>query len=192
MGFTSYVADNDRRFRDALKRAALACDDLTIPFTLILKDFYRSEQAIFALKGPGQYPPFKQSTGEYWKNGRKLEYVRGDLSPYQKRKIKKYGFDYPLLVASGSLAASLLSASAPGSIAEITPGSLTFGTSIKYGVYHQSDEPRHKIPLRKFLFIGPEASQFATSDQMGRAERWLNILNDFTLKKAKESGAFQP
>lgn len=190
--FVSYIVENDRLFQEAIKRAALVGDNLSVPFHLILKDFYRSEQAIFALKGPGQYPPFKQSEGSYQQNGRRRAYVQGKLSPYQKRKLKKYGFDYPLLVATGSLAASVLSADAPGAIAEITPASLTIGTSIKYGIYHQSDEPRKKIPLRKFLFIGPEAPQFATSEQMGRTERWLNILNDFVLAKAKATGAFEP
>lgn len=175
MSFTSYLVDNDRIFRDAVKRALETASDLRIPFTLILSDFYRSERAIFSLKSPGQYPDYK--------NG-------GPESRYAKLKNKEVGFKYPLLVRKGALAASLLSPGANGSIAEITPTSLTIGTQIPYGIYHQSDEPRSKIPLRKFLFIGPEASQFATSDQQGRPERWLNIMNDFVLAKMRQSGAF--
>lgn len=171
MAFTSYVVDNDRRFRDAIKRASAVVDDLRIPFGLILADFYRSEQAIFALKSAGQFP---------------------EISPkYAKAKQKAVGFIYPLLVRTGKLSASVLGPNNPGSIANVAPLSLIFGTSITsskgvfYPVFHQSDEPRKKIPLRKFLFIGPEASQFATSDQMGRTERWLNIMNDFVLKRMK-------
>lgn len=176
--FTSYSVDNDRRFRNAIQRAADTFQDLRVPFGLIGADFYKSEQAIFSLKGPGKYPPFKgpkDATGK---------------TKYQAEKIKKVGFDYPLLVRTGRLSASVLGPSNPGSIYKVTALSLTIGTSVPYGIYHQSDEPRAKIPLRKFLFIGPEAPSFATSEQTGRAERWLNIMNDFTLRKIRaEVGA---
>lgn len=176
MAFTSYVVDNDRIFREGLKRALEVTKDLRIPFGQILSDFYKSEQAIFSLKSPGQYPDFK--------NG-------GSESRYAKYKEKKVGFKYPLLVRTGRLSASLLSKSAPGAIAVIGKTELTIGTTVDYGRYHQSDAPRSKIPLRKFLFIGPEAPQFATSDQTGRPQRWMNILNDYVIKKMKQSGAFR-
>lgn len=176
--FTSYEVDNDRKFRESLQRASEISQDLRVPFGLILKDFYKSEQAIFKLKGPGKYPPFKgpkdPSTGH---------------TRYQAAKIKKVGFDYPLLVRSGRLSASLLGPSNPGSISKITNLSLVFGTSVPYGVYHQSDEPRRKIPLRKFLFIGPEAPTFATSEQQGRLERWLGYISDHIDKSLKKAGA---
>ncbi len=170
--FTSYVVDNDNRFKTALKQASETVTDFRIPFGLILADFYKSEQAIFKLKGPGKYPPFKGERDSATGHTR-----------YQAAKIKKVGFDYPLLVRTGKLAASLLGPSNPGSISKITPLSLTFGTSIKYGIYHQSDEPRNKIPLRKFLFIGPEAPSFATSEQMGRTERWVGYISDHVTRE---------
>lgn len=169
--FTSYQVDNDRSFRDALKRAAAVSQDLRVPFGLILQDFYKSQQAIFKLQGPGQYPDFK--------NG-------GPNSKYAIKKQAEVGFKYPLLVKSGSLAASLLGPNNRGSISKITSLSLTVGTSIPYAIYHQSDKPRSKIPLRKFLFIGPEASKYATSEQMGRLQRWNNIMNDYVLRKLKQ------
>lgn len=166
--FTSYSLENDRAFKAALKRASDTVQDLRIPFGLILSDFYKSQAAIFRLQGPGQYP---------------------DLSErYKAAKIKKVGFAYPILVRTGALSNSLLGPNNRGAISKITKLSLTMGTSIKYGVYHQSDQARKKIPLRKFLFIGPEAKQFATSEQMGRLERWNNILNDFVLKQMRKEG----
>ena len=165
--FTSYQVDNDKKFRNAIQAASDAVQDFRIPFGLILADFYKSEQAIFKLKGPGQYPAFKG----------KLNPKTGHTQ-YQDEKIKAVHFDYPLLVRTGTLSASLLGPNNYGSIANVTKLSLAFGTSIPYGVYHQSDSPRKKIPLRKFLFIGPEASQFATSDQQGRLERWLGYIQD--------------
>lgn len=167
-GFTSYIVDNDRRFRNALKRASEQVQDFRIPFGQISRDFYRSEQAIFKLKGPGQYPEISAKYGEI--------------------KKAKVGFKYPLLFFSGRLAASVLGPNNPGSINLITKLSLIFGTSVPYAIYHQSDKPRHKIPLRKFLFIGPEASRFATSDQMGRLERWLQYINDHVANVAVKNG----
>lgn len=187
-GFTSYSVDNDRKFRGALARASEVSTDLRVPFGLILRDFYKSEQAIFKLKGPGKYPPFKKSVGEYKQNGKKRAFETATYSRYQKYKLGKYGFDYPLLVATGRLAASLLGPNNPGSISKITKLSLVFGTSVPYGIYHQSDEPRSKIPLRKFLFIGPEAAEFATSEQMGRLERWQGILQDHIVSSIKRVG----
>lgn len=170
MAFASYTIKNDELFKAAIDRAAQVTKDLRIPFTLIQADFYRSEQSIFKLKSAGQYP---------------------DLSPkYAVQKQKKYGSKYPILFRTGVLAASVLGPNALGSISRVTAQSLTIGTAIPYGVYHQSDEARSKIPLRKFLFIGPEAPQFATSAQQGRTERWLNIMNDFVLKKMKKAGPF--
>jgi phage gpG-like protein len=169
--FTSYSIENDQKFKTMLKNASDVSTDLRVPFGLILMDFYKSERAIFQLKGPGQYPDFK--------NG-------GARSKYAEMKQKKVGFKYPLLYSSGSLAASLTGPNNKGSISFIGKASMYFGTSIPYAIYHQSDKVRSKIPLRKFLFIGPEAKQFATNEQMGRLQRWLAILNDHIAKKLEE------
>lgn len=200
MGFTSYVVDNDKAFRSALNRVSGKVSDLTIPLTLIAKDFYRSEKAIFQLKGPGQYPPFKNSQNEYktMKNGKQRHVAVTEMSPYQKRKIKKWGFDYPLLVASGKLRDSLTDGSNPNAINQIQDkNTLIIGTSVTndkgvcYPVFHQSDDARTKIPLRKFLFIGPEAPAFATSDQMGRLTRWTGILQGYYESTLSSVGAIQ-
>lgn len=191
--FTSYSVDNDKKFREALKRASEVSQDLRVPFGLILSDFYKSEAAIFKLQGPGKYPPFKHSKEKFTKNGRRekgaISNAKGkDFSAYQWAKLRKYGFDYPLLVRTGKLSNSLLGPNNDGSVSKITPLSLTFGTSIKYGIYHQSDEPRSKMPLRKFLFIGPEAPQFASSEQAGRLQRWNAILESHIQKQIKKEG----
>lgn len=165
--FTSYTVDNDKKFRNAIKKAAEVSEDLRVPFGLILRDFYKSQQAIFKLTGPGKYPPFKG-----------VKDPETGMTQYQASKKKKVGFDYPLLVRSGRLSSSLLGPSNPGSVSKITKLSLIFGTSVPYGIYHQSDLPRKKIPLRKYLFIGPEAPRFATSEQQGRLQRWQGYLQD--------------
>lgn len=195
---TSYVVENDARFRQALQDAREVISDFRVPYGLISRDFYRSERAIFQLKGPGLYPPFKNSNRVQFKQDgvgvkRLAPKQQYDItkSPYQKRKLKKFGFDYPLLVASGALAAAATQPNARGSINIITPLSLVLGVNdsqIPYAIYHQSDAPRSKLPQRKFMFIGPEAPQFATSDQQGRLQRWLGYIEDYVVKQYIKNG----
>ncbi len=177
LGFQSYVVDNDKRFELALSRAILEVQDLRVPFQQISKDFYRSERAIFQLKGPGQYPDIGGMNPNQIVGSR----TRGEIAA--DRKQAKFGFVYPLLRASGALEASVTTPNAEHSVLQINKQSMVIGTTIPYGIYHQADGPRRKLPQRKFLFIGPEAPQFATSDMMGRTERWLNYINDFVLAK---------
>jgi hypothetical protein len=159
----SYSVENDKAFQRSIDSAIKKVGSLKIPFKLIRMDFYKS-QAMFKLKGPGQYPDFKSEKSK-------------------KQKIREVGFAYPLLVRTGKLMRSVTTKNAAGSISEITDFTLTLGTELDYGIYHQSDRPRRKIPLRKFLFIGPEAPRFATSDQMGRLNRWTGIIKEYVDKK---------
>jgi hypothetical protein len=193
----SYVIENDVRFKQALAQAREVISDFRVPYGLISRDFYRSERAIFQLKGPGQYPAFKNSVrasslgGGTGQGSRRRSEVDISKSPYQKRKLRKFGFDYPLLVATGALAAAATQPNARGSINIITNLSLVLGVNsgqIPYAIYHQSDSPRSKIPLRKFWFIGPEAPRFATSDQVGRLQRWVGYIEDYAVKAFIKSG----
>jgi phage gpG-like protein len=168
-GFLSYTIANDQKFEAQIKQATALVGDLRVPFQSIVKDFHRSRKAIFKLKGAGKYPPFK---------GKKLSDGR---TAYQRKKIKEYGFDYPLLKASGRLEASVTGVNAD-SIVIIQKTALAIGTRVPYAVYHQSDEPRFKIPLRKFLFIGPEAPEFV-DDTRGNLDRWTKIINDYVTRK---------
>lgn len=185
-GFVSYSVVADKAFVAQLERAKSVCDDLRIPFGQIVKDFHRSEKAIFQLKGPGQYPDFKgKKVKETWKTpGNPAMRTRaGELTAYQNFKKRAAGFVYPLLKFSGKLEDSV-TGEGSGSIVEIGKQTLAIGTSVRYGVYHQSDDTRSKIPLRKFLFVGPESVKYASNkDLTGRLERWNNILNTFILRK---------
>lgn len=167
--FTSYSIANDQEFTQALEKAAALIGDLTLPLSLIRGDFYKSERAIFQLQGPGQYPDLKEST---------------------KKEKERKGFKaYPILYRSGKLAKSLTNAGDPNAIGQIfNKQTLIIGTLVDYGIYHQSDRPRKKIPLRKFLFIGPEAAQFATSEQIGRMQRWMGIIADYVKKVLAKGG----
>lgn len=69
---------------------------------------------------------------------------------YAERKKSIWG-DRGILVASGALLASMTVEGATGNINIITKTSAIFGTSIYYGIYHDSSEPRSShLPQRNF------------------------------------------
>ena len=187
-GFVSYSVVADKAFEAQLRRAAQTCDDLRIPFQQIVKDFHRSERAIFKLKGPGQYPDFSgKKVKDTWKSPGmpSMRTRKGELTAYQNFKEKRTGQSkgYPLLKFTGRLEDSVTGETSD-SIVIIDKQVLAIGTSVPYAVFHQSDAPRNKIPLRKFLFVGPESVKYASDkDLTGRVERWNNILNTFILRK---------
>lgn len=163
-GFVSYTVENDKRLQAGLDRAAKATGDLSKPLTLIGKDFFRSRKAIFTLKGAGQYPDFKTEKS-------------------RKQKFREVGFEYPLLERHGALKLSVTDPKDKNAVFNVDESSGEFGTQLEYLLYHQSDEPRKKIPLRKILFIGPEAPRFAKGKQLsGFPDRALNTLNTYVLR----------
>lgn len=192
MGFVSYKVENDKEFQATVDKAFAEVRDLRIAFRQIARDFYKSERAIFKLKGPGQYEDFKgPRVADLWKNpGRPNTRTRdGNLTAYQNWKIKQVGFDYPLLKLTGDLESSV-TGKGRGSILNIEKDFLEIGTSIPYANYHQQDNPDKgsaKIPTRKFLFIGPE-SVFANSDQRGRLDRWTKIIESHVAKNLERMG----
>lgn len=79
-------------------------------------------------------------------------------------------------MASGRLKRSLTGAPNSDSIVRIGKKAMILGTKVPHGVYHQSDEPRSKIPQRKFLFIDD-----------ARRKRWIRIIDDEVVRKLKRS-----
>ena len=180
---TSYSIENDKAFNDAINKSLALVGDLSTPFKLIRNDFYKSEKAIFKLKSSGAYPDFGGFSPDKAVRFQGKWLKRKDA--YRLAKIRKYGFDYPLLKGSGKLMDSVTKEKAEGSYSKIKPTYLVIGTTIDYGKYHQSDKARTKIPLRKFLFIGPEGNVQSVPATTGRLERWLKILDSYTMKKIK-------
>jgi len=172
MAFTSYVVENDKRFEAKLKAASAQVDDLRFAMGEIARDFFKSNKAQFSLKGSGQYPPLSQA--------------------YAERKNRLAG-NLPILVGanpqggrSGRLADSLTGTPNNDSVLRIGKASLVVGTRVPYGIYHQSDRARTKMPLRKFLFIGAEAPRSAPSEITGRLQRWEAIIDKELQRKMKK------
>jgi hypothetical protein len=116
------------------------------------------------LSGPGQYP---------------------DLRPSTKAHKQAAGKPiYPILRDSGLLERSMTNPTDPNAVNEIiNKSTLLIGTKVEHGLFPQVGAGRQ--PVRKFLFIGPEAARFATSDQMGRLQRWTSILQDHVVTWSK-------
>ena len=164
MSLASYIIENDQNFREQLDRLGKLTQDFRIPFGLISQDFYKSEQMIFQLKGPGLYP---------------------DLAPSTKKQKEKRipGSTYPILVgATGRLAFSLLNPKSRDAINIIGKTSLTIGSTVPYLKYHQSDLPRTRLPQRKALFIDGGPLETSKGGKNGRRERWTSIIEDYISK----------
>jgi len=161
---TSYIIENDKEFARQIDGAVKRVGNLRVAFTIIAKDWRKSNKAQFTLKNGGQYPPLSQR--------------------YAETKKLKYGNE-PILVRTGRLRDSVSGTLNDDSIQVISGDGLIMGTRVPYGIYHQSDKARQKIPLRKFLFIGAEAPRTAPRAITGRLERWIAILSAEVDRKLK-------
>jgi phage gpG-like protein len=117
-----------RRLRGMEERAA----NLAPIFEKLAADFYRFEGDVFRTEGAvnasGQWKP---------------------LSPrYAAWKAKRYP-GRRILRLTGKLRSSLVKPGAEGNIEEITPTSMTLGTSIPYAGFHQRGTRR--MPARKVI-----------------------------------------
>lgn len=151
----SYSIENDAEFRAAIEAAGNKVGDLSFAFKEISRDWFKSNKSIFSLKGHGMYPA---------------------LNPDYEARKKRTHPTAPIMVRSKRLMNSLSGRPNHDSILRIGKMSLIMGTKVPHAIYHQSDEPRSKMPLRKVLFIGAEAPRSAPSRVTGRQERFLRII----------------
>ena len=152
--------DPDDRIKKLLKKIREQGGNLTVPFTLISKSWFKSNKAIFALKGPGKYK---------------------DLSPkYKIQKVKSppkgAGFIYPIFRGkTGRLERSITSPTDPDSInLIINKIALYLGTKTPYAGFHQSSAPRRIIPYRPIVLLGSE--QVAPMEKRADYDRIENTL----------------
>ena len=93
--------------------------DLSPLWALIANDFYKDQQRIFKLKGPGKYDDLKPST--------------------KISKQRKVGFLYPILRGENKrLEGSLTQPDHAEAINDITRVDITLGTAVPYGIHHHA------------------------------------------------------
>ena len=175
-----YAFDPDSAFQKKLEEVFNLTQDLTIPLTLIAKSWYQGNKSIFALKGRGRYKDLStRPFFPHWERDKKLRKLwKGG---YKEFKMAKYHLSspYPILKATGRLAESITNPESLDAINYIVNrNTLVLGTHVPYGIYHQSQKERTKIPYRPFLFVGVE--QIAPNDiKNNRMKTWLSILDSF-------------
>jgi hypothetical protein len=133
MNFDIKLTPESQKKVDALARAGKI--DLRPTLNVVGKGYRKEVEMIFAHQQP-------RGKGDRWPQ----------LSPeYAEAKKKRWG-DQPILVASGSLLASMVAEGAPGNISIIGKNGAIFGTSISYGIYHDSQKnpERKRPPMRNF------------------------------------------
>jgi phage gpG-like protein len=151
------AADLDGRFKRALREAGNKIGDLSVPLSSIRASWYRSNNAIFALKSAGKYDDLSEA--------------------YKKAKQKQVGFVYPILERSGLLKSSITDPTHKDAIGRITSNKqgLEVGTKVPYGIFHQMGTV--KMPQRQFLFAGAE--QVAPDAINKRLAIWTQIIEDW-------------
>ncbi len=165
----NYEVDPNQEFQKAIKKASKDVDDLTIPFGDIASSWYKSNRAIFALKGPGKY---------------------ADLSElYKPRKKAAVGFLYPILKRSGALEKSITEPSDRYAINRIVNKmTLILGSSIPYGPHHQFGT-KH-MPARPWVLIGAE--QTAPEELNRRLGAWIQTIENYVVQKSLAAGVGAP
>lgn len=173
-----FTLENQIEFQKTLDQLEKATNDFRIPFRLIAADFYRSQRIIFRLRSEGLYNPL----GGFDYNRPSGFGTQTKRERAETLKERRTGRSWaPILFGeTGDLKQSTVTRSHRYSIFELGRKNLIIGTSVPYGIYHQSDKPRTKLPQRKFIFIdgGPnDASR--SSGITGRSERWRLIIENY-------------
>lgn len=163
-----FVVDPGKEFQSAIASASEKVDDLTIPLTLIAQSWFKTNRAIFSLKGPGKYKDLSEK--------------------YKKIKARKFGSPYPILLASGRLAASITVPGASESINKIlNKKNLILGTTTPYAAPLQFGSKF--MPARPMVLIGSE--QVSPEGVNRRLEAWVKILAKYCVDvtSRKQAGA---
>lgn len=154
---------NEEAVRSILKNIREKGGNLTIPFGMIARSWFKSNKSIFKLGGPGKYE---------------------DLSPkYKIQKAKSppkgAGFVYPIFRGkTGKLEKSLTDPTDANSINLIVNKiALYLGTRVAYAGYHQSPAPRKIIPYRPMVLLGAE--QVSPPEKRTDYDRMLNTLEGY-------------
>lgn len=153
----------DKEFRQTIKEASEKVSDLRVPFSIIRREFFRGNKAIFNLKGPGKYEDYKNTKGG---------------KAYRLLKRRLLGSEYPLLKLTGTLEASLTNQKDQNAVDRVSKLELTMGTKVPYAVYHQTGTK--KMAKRPVLLIGPE--QVAPPSLSKRRDLWIQTIKNYVDK----------
>lgn len=169
---------NFEAFLASVRDAERIAGDLTEPLSQIGADWMRTNQSVFQLSGPG---PWVDLMGSKPRRNKKTGRFQSPNGGYKAQKLKKWGFVYPILKASGALERSLTQPGDPNSLFEIVNGkNLILGTKVmsRSGANYPFFLARgtSKMRARNYLSI-PELS----------VARWIGILKNFIVGRISET-----
>lgn len=154
--------DPQAKLRTAIRKAAREGGDLTVPLTLIGQQWFKSNRAIFALKGPGKYPDLTER--------------------YKKFKERHLGSAYPILKLTGRLEGSITDPSDGDAVMQIINNSdLLLGTTVPYANFHQNPGESSPLPRRPMVLFGNE--QVAPGALSRRVKQWEETLLNWVAGK---------
>lgn len=162
--------ENQASFTAALKRYQAEFTDLTIPLTQIGLDWLKQNTTFFNKSGAGSFADLSGGReGRNAKSGR----FQSPNGGYKAQKLKKWGFIYPILRASGALERSITELGAPGQVFNIAGGNrINLGTSVtgKGGAPYPKflNDGTRNMPARKFMGISEVT-----------AARWKSFLEKY-------------
>ena len=144
----------ERQVRRRLEQFSVLVNSAEPAWLAIAEDFLRLERRQFGSEGEagsGGWAPLSPAYGAW--------------------KAVRYP-DSPLLQKSGALVNSLTWAGAPGQVRDITPFSVTLGTSVPYARLHQDGTPT--MPQRRPI-------ELTEADKV----RWVEILQAWIVGNAR-------
>ena len=169
-----YEIENNKKFQAALNAGAKKVNDLRIPLTIISKQWFKSNLALFKLKGPGKF----EDLTEAYKIQKKKPPPRGA------------GFIYPILLGkTEKLKRSITDPKDSNSVNQIiNKKSLFLGTQVTSKKGHPYAKSLHfgtdKMAARPFVLIGAE--QTGPAEFNLRVEAWIFTLNKYIEDKMDE------
>lgn len=166
--------DPQGEFQKILKQAKKKTADLTVPLTLIAQSWFKTNRAIFKLRGPGKYEK---------------------LSPkYKTRKEQTLGFAYPALEGKNNRIHDAITNPTDKHAVQVIDNKKELYLGAKktsdfpYAAIHQfggtikTKNATIEMPARPYLFVGGEQS--APSALNNRIKAWYKIIKNHILVNA--------
>jgi phage gpG-like protein len=146
-------AFGDDVFSRELLRFSDRAEDMRPAFALIHNSFLGVERRQFSTEGTaysGGWAPLAESTRHY---------------------KERHGLDPRILHATLALRDSLTSPNNAGHIYQVTRDSMFVGSSVPYGVFHQSRAPRTRLPRRPPVQLSEDVKK-----------RWVKIIQSYLVR----------
>lgn len=123
-----YIVDPGEVIQDAIAKALEQISDLTLPFNLITRSWFKTNKSIFILKSAGLYAELGGMNPKEVKAGQKLT----NRKRAENRKEDEVGFIYPILKRHGLLEKSMTNPSDSNAVSFILNKQfLVLGTKAK-------------------------------------------------------------